>query len=135
MIVVVIIRLVGIMLQTFIIILFWMSLKISSLCSVLFFSCLWFYHCSPFTSKLLNTFSYIHFSKIQHTKTFFTLYSLLSLSWPLTFSKSLIFTTSSIVPEPRGLFRYIFLTCFILTYYAQYFAQSFNIILKVKLYS
>ena len=43
--------LVGIMLQFSIIILFWISRKISSLCSILFPWCLWFYQCSPFTSK------------------------------------------------------------------------------------
>ena len=75
------------MLQISIIILFWFSLKSSSLCSILFFSCFWF---TSFTSKLLNTFSYNATHKnFPHTPQ----YRYYAVCWSLTF------TASSTVPE------------------------------------
>ena len=115
--------LVGIMLQ--------ISLKISSLCSILFFLYLWFYHYSPLTSKLLNTLAAIH-------KTFPHSITSLSVYWSLTSSKSLTFTAYNIVQyQKKCPYFAIFIPIFLsgnslnLTYYAQYFTQSFNILLIV----
>ena len=99
-------RLVGIMLQISIMILFWISLKISSLCLLSFFLSLWVYHCSPFTNKWLNTFAIY--------ETFLHSITPLSLSsWTLTSSKSLTFLTSSTVLEVE-----MSLFCYFLTYFS-----------------
>ena len=127
-------RLVGIMLQISIIILIWMSLETSSLCSILLFLSLWFYHYSSFINKWLNTLAIY--------KTFPHSITPLSLSsWSLTSSKSLMFPTSS-TPYQRYRWAYfaifsplfLYFNYFVLTYYAQYFTWIFNILLKVQLY-
>ena len=106
------------------------TVLISSLYAHLYFLCLRFYHYSPFASKLLNTFSYIAtFSNTAHKYFPHTLqHCHQHLGHLATYSKSLIFTASSIVPEVEmSLYSYFF-TCFflaillIITHYAQYFA-------------
>ena len=94
-------------------------------------------------SKLLIIFSYIATylkyntqNLSSHSTTSLSVSCLLSYSFLITSPSS--FTTSSTVPElEMSLFCYfsnlfLFLTIlFILTFYAQYFAQSFNMLLKV----
>ena len=112
-------RFVGIMVQISIIILFRISLKISSLCLILFFVCLWFCHDSPFTNKLLNILAIY--------KTFLHYITSLSVSWSFTSSKSLTFTASSTVPEVEvSLLCYFYHLFFLLT-----FLQLFLIIPKL----
>ena len=102
-------RFVGIMVQISIIILFRIFLKISSLCLILFFLCLWFCHYSPFTNKLLNILAIY--------KTFPHSITSLSVSWSFTSSKSLTFTASSTVPEVEvSLLCYFYHLFFLLTF-------------------
>ena len=122
-------RLAGIMLQIFIIILFQISLKISSLWSILFVLCLWLDHHFPFTSKLLSTFSYVH---LKYSIQIFSSHSTTALSmvYLLTSPKSLPFTASNIVPEVEisfflsGSLFYSKLLCSIFCSKFQYFAKS-----------
>ena len=129
-------RLVGIMLQISINILFWISLKISSLCLIVFFLCYDQFSPLIFTSKLLNTFSYVYtflkYSKqnFPHAKQHCYQYlcSLLLLKYVLSFTASSVRSTRG-RDEPILLFfqLLIFLAILsLLTYYAQYFVTSFN---------
>ena len=65
-------RLVGIMLQISIIILFQISLKISSLCSILFFLCYWFYHYILHLAELLSTLFIYVASSVAMSRCIFT---------------------------------------------------------------
>ena len=66
------------------------------------------YHYSPFTSKLLSVFNYVHL-KYSTQKLYSQFTTLLSMSWSLTSSESLTFIVSSTAPVVEmSLFCYFF---------------------------
>ena len=129
-------RLVRTMLQVSFIILFWISLKILHCAQFYSFYAYDLIIIFSIYSKLLNTLSYysLMFSSVL------TLHNnAISVSWSLTSSKSLSLHLAQYQRWEWAYFAiflayFSFWHIFILTYYAQSFAWSFNILLTVTSY-